>query len=134
MSEHFSMRELTRSDYAARNGLRNEPMPRITENIEQVLMPGLEEVRALLKHPMQVSSGFRSQSVNTAVGGRPDSQHRYGLAADFHCDGFGAPSEIVLAIATSAIPFDQLIEEFGEWVHISFVRRSPRRQVLYFKR
>jgi hypothetical protein len=30
--------------------------------------------------------------------------------------------------------FDQLIEEFGQWVHISFVRNNPRRQVLRFTR
>jgi hypothetical protein len=109
-------------------------MPRIVENIEQVLMPGLERVRALLGHPMHVTSGFRSQIVNDAVGGSATSQHRYGLAADFHCPGFGGAKEIVAAIAASDIPFDQLIEEYGEWTHVSFVRREPRRQVLYFKR
>lgn len=134
MSEHFSLKELTRSDYAARNGLSNVPMPRIVENIEQVLMPGLEQVRKLLGHPMHITSGYRSQAVNTAVGGSPTSQHRFGLAADFHCDGFGSSAEIVAAIAASDIPFDQLIDEFGQWVHISFVRREPRRQVLHFKR
>lgn len=132
MSEHFSLRELTRSDYAIRNGIPNVPMPRIVENIEQVLMPGLELVRALLGHPMVVTSGFRSPLVNDAVGGSAMSQHRYGFAADFHCDGFGGPKEIVAAVAASTIPFDQLIEEYGEWVHVSFVRREPRRQVLYF--
>lgn len=134
MSANFSMRELTRSDYAIRNGLPNEPMPRIAENIEQVLMPGLEQVRALLKHPMHVTSGFRSQIVNDAVGGSATSQHRYGLAADFHCDGFGTSTEIVAAIAASDIQFDQLIDEFGQWVHVSFVRRAPRRDVRTFKR
>jgi hypothetical protein len=130
MSEHFTLRELTRSDYAARHNISNEPMPRIVENIELVLMPGLEQVRALLKHPMHISSGFRTQALNDAIGGSLTSQHRYGLAADFTCDRFGSPFEVCKAIESSDIQFDQLIHEYGQWVHISFVRNAPRRSVL----
>lgn len=127
LSEHFSLDELTFSQTAARLGLANDPPPRIVENLT-FLASRLEEVRALLKTPMVVSSGYRSPAVNDAVGGSVTSQHRFGLAADFVAPGFGSPFEVAKAIEASGIAYDDLILEFGRWVHISFVRNAPRRQ------
>lgn len=129
LSPHFSLAELTRSDYAARHNISNVPMPRIIENLVFTAQC-LEAVRSLLGHPMAVHSGYRSQEVNDAVGGSLTSQHRYGLAVDFTCEAFGSPFEVCKAIEASPIQFDQLIHEYGQWVHISFVRREPRRSVL----
>jgi hypothetical protein len=129
LSEHFTLDELTFSQTAARMGLNNEPPPRIVENLT-FLASRLEEIRALLKAPMVVSSGYRSPAVNDAVGGAATSQHRFGLAVDFVAPGFGDPFEVAQAIAASGIAFDQLIHEYGKWVHISFVRNNPRRQAL----
>lgn len=129
LSAHFTLEELTFSEYAARNGLKNDPPPRIVENL-QFLAERLEEVRALLRVPMRITSGFRSDAVNAAVGGSLTSQHRFGLAADFVAMEFGSPYEVAKAIEASGLQFDQLIHEFGRWVHISFVRREPRRQAL----
>ena len=58
------------------------------------------------------------------------SQHRFGLAADFTAAHFGSAYEVACAILASPIQFDQMIYEFESWVHISFVRREPRRSVL----
>lgn len=129
LSPHFSLAELTRSDYAARHNISNVPMPRIVENLVFTAQR-LEEVRALLGYPMVVSSGYRSQALNDAIGGSLMSQHRYGLAVDFTCEGFGSPFEVCKAIEASGIKFDQLIHEYGAWCHISFVRTAPRRQCL----
>jgi zinc D-Ala-D-Ala carboxypeptidase len=134
LSEHFTLEELTFSDFAARNGIANTPMPRIQENLV-FLAERLEAVRAVLKAPMRITSGFRSETVNSAVGGSLTSQHRYGLAADFVAPAFGSPYEVAKALEASNLQYDQLIHEFGSWVHISFVRREPRRQALsIFKR
>lgn len=129
LSEHFTLEELTFSQTAARLGIANEPPPRIVENLT-FLASRLEEVRALLKAPMVVSSGYRSPALNDAIGGSLTSQHRYGLAADFVAPRFGSPFEVASALAASSLDFDQLIHEYGRWVHISFVRREPRRQTL----
>lgn len=129
LSEHFTLAELTASQTAARLGLNNDPTPRIVENLT-FLASRLEEVRALLKAPMVVTSGYRSPVVNDAVGGSAMSQHRFGLAADFIAPAFGDPFEVASAIKASPIQFDQLIHEYGRWVHISFVRANPRRQAL----
>jgi hypothetical protein len=134
LTPHFSLEELTQSQTAARLGLDNTPTARVLENLQHTA-DRMEEVRELLGgRSILVSSGFRSQKVNDAVGGALTSQHRYGLAVDFICPGFGTPARIVDHLSVAPIMFDQLIEEFGQWVHISFVRNNPRRQVLRFTR
>lgn len=130
LTPHFTLHELTFSETAVRLGIDNTPTPRIVENL-QFLAERLEEVRELLGgKAMRVSSGFRCQKLNDAVKGSLTSQHRYGLAADFTCEAFGSPRDIVRALDKSPLKFDQLILEFDRWVHISFVRNDPRRQTL----
>lgn len=129
LSEHFTLDEMVFSDYAARHNIDNRPPERIVDNLKYTAEQ-LEKVRALLKCPMQITSGYRSPSLNDAVGGSLTSQHRYGLAVDFVAPGFGSPFEVCTAIEASGIMFDQLIHEYGRWVHISFVRNAPRRSVL----
>lgn len=91
----------------------------------------MEVVRALLKKPIVVNSGFRSAAVNKAVGGSPTSAHALGYAVDFVCPAFGGPMAICRAIRASNIEFDQLILERNLWVHISFDPRM-RQQVLSY--
>lgn len=127
---HFTLEELTRSQTAIRKGIDNTPPP----DIEAVLMDtiqGLERVRRVLGHPVIVSSGYRSPKLNVAVGGSKNSQHCKGEAVDFTCPGFGTPEEICHELVAHAdeINFDQLILEFGRWVHISFAE-NPRGSVL----
>lgn len=130
LTDHFTLEELTHSQTAARLGLDNEPPPDVVDALTRTAH-GLEMVRVLLQAPILISSGYRSPKVNRAVGGAANSQHILGEAADFTAPGFGDPTEIVRAImrSTRPIPYDQLIVEFGRWVHISF-SRSPRHQAL----
>jgi hypothetical protein len=129
LSEHFTLEEMTFSDYAARHNISNVPMPRVVENLT-FLAGNLEKVRAVLKCPMRITSGYRSEALNASIGGSLTSQHRYGLAVDFVAPAFGSPFEVCKAIEASDIEYDQLIHEYGRWVHISFVRNNPRRHAL----
>ena len=49
----------------------------------------------------------------------PHTDPLTGRAADFQCSGFGAPRDIARAIAASGLPFDQIINEYDRWEHIS---------------
>lgn len=130
LSPHFTLEEAIFSETATRLGIDNTPTARIVENLH-FTAERMEEVRELLGgKPIRVSSWFRCQRLNDAILGSPTSQHRYGLAVDWTCAEFGTPREIVAHLAKSPLQFDQLILEFDRWVHISFVRNSPRRQVL----
>lgn len=128
ISEHFSLAEFIFSEIAVRHGIDNTPTPEVLANLRSYTAPGLEQVRRLLKHPIYISSGYRSTLLNRKIRGSRKSAHVHGMAADFVCRGFGSPREVAYCIAESSIKFDQLIFE-GSWVHIGFAP-NPRMQLL----
>ena len=131
LSPNFTLDELTASQTAARKGLDNTPNATEVANLVRVAAL-LEEVRALLNKPILINSGFRSKAVNDAVGSRDTSQHRIGCAADIRVPGM-TPREVVEACIAANIGYDQIIEEFGSWTHISVpntASTAPRRQAL----
>jgi zinc D-Ala-D-Ala carboxypeptidase len=128
LSRYLTLARLIHSDTAKARGIDNHPPPELIENL-RMLARGLDSVRRLLGHPLEISSGYRSPALNAAVGGTPGSQHTLGLAADFICPRFGEPMTVAHAIVTSEVGFDQCILEFGRWVHLSF-SHEPRRRAL----
>lgn len=132
LSQHFTLEEFLRSATAERLGLSNQPNHQELANLH-LLAQKMERVRALLKAPILVSSGFRSAELNAAVDGSPTSSHCDGLACDFTAPAFGSVVDICVAIAASTLMFDQLIYEKESWVHIGFDPRK-RRQVLTIKK
>lgn len=132
LSTYFTLDELTASQIATRQGVPNLPTAEALENLKY-LAGQLDKVRKLLRAPVIISSGYRSPAVNKLVGGAPNSQHILGQAADFIAPRAGTPYEVAMRIHESELEYDQLIHEFGRWVHISFVRPElmrPRRQPL----
>jgi hypothetical protein len=131
LSPNFTLEELTVSEIAARKGLDNTPNATEVANLVRVAEL-LEQVRALLGKPILVNSAFRSKQVNDAVGSRDTSQHRLGCAADIRVPGM-SPKQVVQACIDAKLPFDQVIEEFDSWTHISVPNtkeQQPRRQAL----
>jgi hypothetical protein len=122
---------MTLSQTAARKGIDNTATPEIVANLKRVAAT-LEEVRALLGAPILVSSGYRSPALNKAIGGSPTSAHMHGLAADFTAPGFGTVLQVARKISASTIAYDQLIYEFGTWVHIGLSSDGLRQQDLSF--
>src|SRR5437867_9174680 len=120
LSTHFSLEELVASEVATRRGLDNTPPNEVMRNLSR-LAEGLELVRAALgNNPIHVTSGYRSKRLNQMVGAATNSMHTQGLAADIRCPAFGQPLEVCRALATSRIPVDQIIHEFGRWCHVGF--------------
>jgi zinc D-Ala-D-Ala carboxypeptidase len=131
LSPNFTLEELTTSEIAERKGLDNTPNATEVGNLVRVAEL-LEQVRTLLGKPILVNSAFRSKPVNDAVGSRDTSQHRLGCAADIRVPGL-TPKQVVQACIDANVPFDQIIEEFGSWTHISVPNtkeQQPRRQAL----
>ncbi|MEM7387913.1 MAG: D-Ala-D-Ala carboxypeptidase family metallohydrolase [Verrucomicrobiota bacterium] len=50
--------------------------------LHDAVLQGLEWIRWYFGKPIIVSSGYRTDAYNRQVGGRPNSRHLYGLAAD----------------------------------------------------
>lgn len=124
LTENFTLAELCVTDQREPNvpGAKEaEALRRLAEGI-------LQPLRDAVGVPVNVSSAYRSKRVNAAVGGATNSQHVLGEAADIVVAGM-SPKEVCQKIIDMGLPFDQLIQEFGRWTHVS---RGPknRRQVL----
>ena len=131
LTPHFTLEEFTFSQTATRKGIDNTPHEGILDNL-CILANGMEDVRNLLNAPIYVSSGYRCPELNDLLGSKRTSQHTQGLACDFTSNAYGTPSDVVFAIVSSNIPYDQVILEYDRWVHISFVEDggTPRKQAL----
>ena len=121
---HFSLDELILSQTAARKGIDNTPNDEIKSNILRLAW-FLETLRAKLnahygKTFINVSSGYRCEELNTAIGGSKTSSHVQGFAADINVPGL-KPIVVARFIANNMADegFDQVIHEFGRWVHVS---------------
>jgi zinc D-Ala-D-Ala carboxypeptidase len=123
LSEHFTLAEFTNSDTARRRGIDNTPSPAIL-SVLRITARKLEAVRSLLGVPIIVTSAYRCAVLNRAIGSGPTSHHVIGQAVDFKAPAFGPPLKVARAIERARkkglLQYDQLIHEFGAWVHISF--------------
>lgn len=111
----------------------------IYSNIE-MLISVMDKIREKWGGPIIVTSGFRNEKLNKAVGSTAkNSAHLYGLACDFHPKS-GDIMDLAALIATMEMEFDQLLLEKttvknGEivgcqWLHIGFSRTKNRNQIL----
>jgi hypothetical protein len=76
---------------------------------------------------MIISSGYRSEQLNKAVGGAKTSQHMTGCAADIVCSEPRRLFDIIKANGK----FDQLLWEHAgktQWIHVSYKPNGKNRQ------
>lgn len=132
LTPHFTFEEMTASEVAARQGLDNTPNAEQRANLLRLCSTILEPVRHLIgDRSIHVNSGFRSLAVNREVGGALTSAHLDGRAADIIVPALPLP-QLFEAIARADLEIDQLIAEYGRWVHVGIARagEQPRRQLL----
>ena len=133
ITEHFSMKELTNSQTAIKNGIPNIPKdPQVVANLTLLCEKVLEPLREGMKCPIRISSGYRSPELNKLIGGAKASQHNIGEAVDIDLDDKNAE---VFSYIVNNLDFDQIIWEFGDdknpnWVHVSYKAAGNRKQLL----
>jgi len=130
--KYFTYEELTASATARRKGIDNTPPDRIKANLKALVENVLDPIRERWGAPIIVTSGYRSERLNKAVGGAASSQHMTGKAADIRtvsdtrADNARLLKLILKMIGEGAIRYDQLINEYPDsqgrpdWVHISY--------------
>lgn len=128
LTSHFTLEEMT----VTTTGLPNVPTAYQVENLKLLCENVLEKAREMYGGPITVTSGFRSQAVNSHkdVKGATNSQHTSGEAADIKC----ADNAKLFRLIRTKLKFDQLIWEKGndlqpQWIHVSFKRFGNRGQV-----
>jgi len=128
LSEHLSLVEVTRSDYAKRNGINNMPNAEHTENLIELARKIFEPIRVHFNKPIRISSGYRSKALNAAIGGAKNSQHTKGQAIDIDQGNRKENMEIFDFIKNN-LEFDQLINEFDyDWIHVSYNTNGKQRK------
>ena len=136
LSEHFNLKEFTKSETAIRKRIDNTPNSVHATNLKAVCEKILEPVRNHFGKPVRINSGYRGPALNAAVGGSSKSQHCNGEAVDFEIDGLANP-ELAKWVAANC-EFDQIILEFYDpkegpnsgWVHASYSAGKNRKQKL----
>lgn len=123
MTPHFSLEEFTASDTAARLNIDNRIPDELRENALKTLQM-MERIRFHIDAPITITSGYRCEALNRAVGSKPTSDHTLAFAVDFKAPRAGTPYEIAkdLASVIDVLGIGQLILEFGTWVHVSLAR------------
>lgn len=135
LTPHFTLEELTRSAKAVELGIDNTPPPEVVKELKDTALM-LERIRSVLGAPITVTSGYRCQKLNRAVGGVTSSDHMTGQAADIVCPSIGSPYSIARSLApqVSTLGIGQLIYERVDgkaWVHVSTRRpQSPANRVI----
>ncbi len=134
LSEHFNLKEFTKSETAIRKRIDNTPNAEHAQNLKNVCEKILEPVRRHFGKPVRINSGYRGPALNAAVGGSSKSQHCNGEAIDFEIDGLPNP-ELAKWVSENC-EFDQIILEFYDpkegpnsgWVHASYTSKGPNRK------
>lgn len=137
--KYFTITELTKSATATRLKIDNTPNETVIRNLTELIEKVLDPLREAYGRPIIVTSGYRCEKLNKAVGGAPTSQHRYGQAADIRSvsDSPKDNKEIfdlaAKMIGEGKIKTGQLIDEYGyNWVHISTPYKKTN-QILHVK-
>lgn len=132
ISEHISEKEATKSVTAMRLGLANTPDGSILTNMKEIAERVFEPLRKWVGGPIKISSFYRSEALNKAIGGSTKSQHCEGKAIDID-DIYGCKTNAeMFNYIKDNLNFDQMIWEFGDstnpdWVHVSYVSDSTNR-------
>lgn len=120
--KYFTLEEFLTSSKARQHSIENIPSWEIIERLNQLAL-FLDGLREAWGSGVRVTSGFRNEALNKAVGGVENSIHRIGWAADIvpsNGDIEGFKRFVKTWIRDKA--FDQCIIERdrkgNQWIHI----------------
>ena len=136
LSEHLSVREVSKSNTATRRGINNEPTDEHLKNLKLVAQKIFEPLRNHFGIAIGISSGYRSEELNKAVNGSKSSHHCSGMALDLDADIYGRlTNKEIFEFILNHLEFTQLIWEYGtdnepNWVHVAYDPNNLKKQVL----
>ena len=117
LTDNFFLYEFLRSQAAPRYGIPMDPPIEVIDNLRRLCVDILQPLRDITRLPISVTSGYRPLELNTLIGGSTTSAHMDGRAADIIVNG-RSPLQVAETIRDMELPYDQVIHEFGQWVHV----------------
>jgi hypothetical protein len=117
LSANFTLEEFLVSQTAERHGIDMTPLPNVLANLQTLVDTCMQPLREAAGASIFISSGYRPPKLNEMIGGSKTSAHRFGKACDFKISGM-TPYDTCKLIVELDLPFDQVIHEFGRWVHL----------------
>lgn len=140
LSPNFTLAEMC----VTNQSFPNNPPPVVIEALTALCKNVLEPLREHFrkKYPARkiaviVTSGYRSDRVNAAVGGSETSQHRFGEAADIRIPGI--PNQEIWRYIADHLQYDQVIAEKlmvkngnAGWIHVSYRAGRLRKSAISF--
>ena len=132
LSRNLSVTEVIKSNTATRRGIDNTPTSEHLSNLKDIAVNVFQPIREHFNTPIGISSGYRSEKLNKAIGGSKTSQHSKGQALDLDAELYGGlTNKQIFEFIRDNLDYDQLINEFDySWVHVSYNRLGNRKQVL----
>ncbi len=137
LTKNFSLHEFTKSNTAARRGIDNNPTAEHIHNLVELCEHVLQPLRDAIGKSIRISSGYRSEALNEAIGGSKTSDHCFGRAADIELiiNGKEDNAKLFKAIQALDLPVYQCIYEFGDeeqpdWIHVAFRKDNKKKQYL----
>lgn len=133
ISKHISYKESIKSNTATRRGIDNIPSDYELTNMVGIAENVFEPLRVWVGGPIKITSMFRCEELNRAIGGSSRSQHCEGRAMDLD-DTFGHKTNAeMFEYIRKNLNFDQLIWEFGDdnnpdWIHVSYIAEDGNRK------
>lgn len=129
-SQFFTWADLV---VTSRPELQDHPASRHQRNLVSLCVHFLDPLARHVGRPMWLSSAYRSQRLNAAIGGASRSRHKSGCGADFGFEGMTS-FDVAHAVVDAGLSFDKLIAyhpEAGGHVHASYLgpRYRHRQQV-----
>lgn len=122
---YFTLEEFIRSDVAKKKKIDNFPSFEAVDNLNELVEKILDPLRAAYGMPITVSSGYRCEKLNKAVGGVASSAHLTGRACDLQVSGsFTKFRDFVVNWFTkTGTKFDQILLEQDKrtgarWIHV----------------
>jgi len=82
----------------------------------------LDEARGTASVPFIITSGYRCPVYNMTVGGKDNSAHKYGLAADIQC--LTSSDRFLIVDALIAVGFDRIGIGHG-FIHVDYDLTKP---------
>lgn len=127
LSKNFSLKEMCASQTAAIYNIDNTPTAKDIANLKRLCADVLQQARDDFGKPMHINSGYRCEKLNAKVGGKKNSYHLKGMAADVHVDsekdGFLLAALLLRSKYTDLVLLEK--RKYKYWIHVQW-SMAPR--------